>query len=197
MLMSWECFSYFLILPPWARTEYRCSIMTRNTPEILPYCRHCGRYKGVGTCDNPECDKTQQVDPGSFRGQFNSCVICSTQGEQSCYRCGHSYCSQHSVGKEDTKLTTIDQHLGTCFVCGKIICEHCWIFNNGGLVTCLAHREIEDSIKMWRLSVCLSFLLSGYIRVKHLWSIADSQNGASHARGNFHSPLGWLSWVFS
>ncbi|MGY5879187.1 MAG: hypothetical protein RTV31_03005 [Candidatus Thorarchaeota archaeon] len=118
--------------------------MTRNTPEILPYCQHCGRFKGVGICENPKCDKTNRVEVGTLREQFNECVICSAEGVHSCSQCGGSYCEQHATGREEPKLTSMDQHLGTCVVCGKVICEQCWIFNNTGSVTCLVHRESED-----------------------------------------------------
>lgn len=146
MLKSWERFSYFLILHHQARTECRCSLMTRNTPEILPYCQHCGKYKGVGICSNPKCDKSKQANPWSFREQFDDCVICSNDKVSSCYRCGRSYCILHATGKEESKLRNLDQHLGTCIICGKVICERCWILDNRGFVTCLAHRESNDNV---------------------------------------------------
>ncbi|MCK5265165.1 MAG: hypothetical protein KAJ36_01180 [Candidatus Thorarchaeota archaeon] len=120
--------------------------MTRNTPEILPYCKHCGSFKGVGSCKNPKCDETNRVEIGAIGNQSNKCVICSSEGEHSCSRCGVSYCNKHAIGKEESKLISIEQYLGTCVVCGKIICERCWIFNNKGVVTCLIHVESRNDL---------------------------------------------------
>ena len=118
--------------------------MTRNTPEILPYCQHCGNYKGVGICKNPKCDKTKLVDIRALREHSNKCVICSTDGNISCSRCKGIYCDTHAIGRVENRLMSVDQHLGTCVLCGVIICEHCWILNNNGLVTCFAHLESDD-----------------------------------------------------
>jgi len=125
---------------------YWCSIMTRNTPEILPYCQHCGSFKGVGSCKNPKCDVTNRVDIGSLRDQSNKCVVCSREGEYSCSRCSAYYCIKHAGGKEEIKLISVEQHLGTCVVCGKVICEQCWIFNNKGAVTCFVHSEFRNDL---------------------------------------------------
>jgi hypothetical protein len=144
MLNPWECFSYFLMLPPSARTEYWCFIMTRNTPEILPYCQHCGKFKGVGICTNPKCDKTKQVELGALEDLSSECAICSVEGEHRCSRCERSYCNQHASGREESELTSMDQHLGTCIVCGNVICEQCWLLNSRGLVTCLVHHESKE-----------------------------------------------------
>ncbi|MGY5858786.1 MAG: hypothetical protein RTU63_05415 [Candidatus Thorarchaeota archaeon] len=119
--------------------------MTRNTPEILPYCQHCGSYKGVGTCKNPKCDKSKQVDIKALRYESSRCTICSTEGSISCSRCGGFYCNEHAIGSEETKLMSNEQHLGTCVVCGAVICERCWIFNNNGSVTCLVHLESKNN----------------------------------------------------
>jgi hypothetical protein len=118
--------------------------MTRNTPEILPYCQHCGSYKGVGICNNPKCDKTKQIDIRTLRTKSNRCVICEADGLVLCSRCGDYYCNTHAIGHRESKLVSIMQYLGTCVVCGKVICERCWIFNNNGLVTCLVHLESKN-----------------------------------------------------
>jgi hypothetical protein len=115
--------------------------MTRNTPEILPYCQHCGNYKGVGTCSNPLCDKSKWVDISSLHNKSGKCMVCTQEGDTSCFRCGSLYCINHAVGWKENRLQRIDQRLGTCVVCGAVICEQCWIFNNKGLVTCRMHHE--------------------------------------------------------
>ncbi|MHA1288287.1 MAG: hypothetical protein ACTSPB_12860, partial [Candidatus Thorarchaeota archaeon] len=74
------------------------------------------------------------------------CVICTAEGATSCSRCGGVYCDEHSVGREETKLMNIEQHLGTCMECGAVICERCWIFNNSGSVTCLVHLESKNNV---------------------------------------------------
>ena len=125
---------------------YWCTIMARNTPEILPYCQHCGSFKGVGSCKNPKCDETNQVEIGAVGNHSSKCVVCSREGEHSCSRCGASYCNKHAIGKEESKLISVEQHLGTCVVCGKVICEQCWIFNNKGAVTCFVHLEYRNDI---------------------------------------------------
>lgn len=118
--------------------------MTRNTPEILPYCQHCGKFKGVGICTNPNCDKTKRVDFGTIPDVSNECIICSAEGEHRCSHCGLFYCNRHALGKEKSRLMSVNQHLGTCVVCSKVICEQCWIFNNKGLITCLVHLESKE-----------------------------------------------------
>jgi hypothetical protein len=114
--------------------------MTRNTPNILPFCRNCGEYKGLGPCRNPDC---KEIDPAStekLNRHRNRCVICGDLATHHCFRCGMGYCDWHSKNMTETRLVDIEQHLGTCTVCGEIVCEQCWIFNNLGLVTCQAHN---------------------------------------------------------
>jgi hypothetical protein len=113
--------------------------MTRNTPQILPYCQHCGEYKGVGPCKNPSCDRTQTVTITSIHQQHSKCTICSKGGEYSCKRCGRSFCEEHSSERNEKYLINIEQHIGTCNVCGNFVCEHCWILDEDGKIICIAH----------------------------------------------------------
>ena len=85
------------------------------------------------------------MDIASGSNQSNECAICSAVGDDSCARCGNSYCAKHARGKEESRLVSIEQHLGTCVLCGAIICEQCWIFNNDGFVTCLGHLESQNN----------------------------------------------------
>ncbi len=141
MLNLWERFSYFLSLPILSAYYISVDIMTRNTPKILPFCQHCGSFKGVGPCRNPECDKTKYVSIGFLQSQSGNCIICSKDGDHSCSRCGISYCTKHAIGKDESILSSLEQHLGTCVICGEVICEHCWIFNSKGSITCLVHSK--------------------------------------------------------
>ena len=143
MLSSWESFSYFLISP--IISAYLMSVlkMTRNTPQMLPYCQHCGEYKGVGSCKNPACDKTQTFMTSSTSQQNTKCTVCSEPGEYSCERCGRSFCEKHASERTEIHLVSIEQHIGTCNVCGKLVCEHCWILDDQGMITCIAHLAVK------------------------------------------------------
>ena len=70
----------------------------------------------------------------------NKCVICGDLATNHCLRCGLGYCSQHSKHMKETGLVSLEQHLGTCTICGEVVCEQCWIFNHFGLVTCQIHN---------------------------------------------------------
>ena len=118
--------------------------MTRDSDEILPYCPHCGTYKGVGPCKNPLCDKTTRIDFDTIKVHSHNCQICSKEGIISCSRCGRYYCEQHAIGHLESKLVSLDQYMGTCVICGQVICESCWIFDNNGAVICLQHIERKD-----------------------------------------------------
>ena len=118
--------------------------MTRNSPKILPYCPHCGTYKGVGPCKNSNCDKTTQVELDKIQNHSHNCRICSKKGVVSCTRCGEYYCKEHAAGHQETKLVSLDQYLGTCVICNQVVCEQCWIFSSNGAVTCLQHHERKD-----------------------------------------------------
>lgn len=144
MLKLWECFSYFLCLPNLSAYHILVYKMTRNTPKILPYCQHCGDFKGVGLCRNPECAETKHVSIGFLQSQSGKCIICSKDGEQLCSRCGISYCDKHAIGKDESILSSNEQHLGTCVICGEVICEQCWIFNSKGSITCLVHSRLRN-----------------------------------------------------
>jgi len=146
MLTLWERFSYFLSLPNLSAYYISVYKMVRNTPMILPFCQHCGIFKGVGPCRNPECDKTNHVSIGFLQSQSSKCIVCSKDGDHSCSRCGISYCAKHAVGKDGSVLSSLEQHLGTCVICGEVICEHCWIFNGKGSITCLVHSKHRNDL---------------------------------------------------
>ena len=118
--------------------------MTRNSPEILPYCPHCGTYKGVGPCKNPKCDKTGHIDFDKVPTSSHTCQICPKEATISCSQCGRSYCEEHAFGYSETKLVSIEQHMGTCVTCNQVVCEFCWIFSGNGDVNCLQHLETKD-----------------------------------------------------
>jgi hypothetical protein len=122
--------------------------MTRNKASLLPFCRYCGQYKGIGQCKNPSCASKRLLDADLQKLKNGTCMVCRDSVSQACYRCGKGYCTKHSEGSYRSTLTKLDQHLGTCVICGKIICENCWIFNQKGEVTCQIHHpsaSITDS----------------------------------------------------
>lgn len=114
--------------------------MTRGTSEILPFCPHCGQYKGIGDCQNPDCHETAE-GKSIINNTMTKCLICSSKGVVSCSVCKQMYCDKHSAGMNETRLIAIDQHIGTCEICGKTVCENCWIFDKKGKITCLKHSE--------------------------------------------------------
>jgi len=40
-------------------------------------------------------------------------------------------------------MGSFDQHIGKCVLCGKTVCEQCWIFDKVGNITCLRHGEFK------------------------------------------------------
>ncbi len=124
--------------------QHWCSYMTRNSPDILPYCPHCGTYKGVGPCKNSKCDKTVLIDLDKNQQHTVDCRICSKEGIISCPQCGGYYCEEHAMGYTENKLISIDQYMGTCVICNQVVCELCWIFDSNGAVNCLRHLQRKD-----------------------------------------------------
>jgi len=107
--------------------------MKRDDPILLPICQKCGRYKGVGTCG---CEGSREMTDVSTK-----CSLCENTGTIACTRCGRRYCEVH--GKEEVKghLTKWNQRIGTCTICDQSVCENCWILEDNGLITCLAHHD--------------------------------------------------------
>ncbi|RDE15812.1 MAG: hypothetical protein C4K48_03240 [Candidatus Thorarchaeota archaeon] len=92
----------------------------------------------MGTCRNADC-KAGIVHDSNLKDQRRRCIICGEMVRAVCCRCGKGYCDTHSQSMNETSLASMNQHLGTCVICGEIICEHCWIFNKKGQVTCQIH----------------------------------------------------------
>ena len=114
--------------------------MTRGSYDLLPYCPRCGQYKGIGDCKNPNCGGiSENGEP--IDNKTSTCAVCSSSGAVSCSVCGQNYCMDHSAGADQIELIFVDQHVGTCDICGKIVCEYCWILNKDGKITCLNHLE--------------------------------------------------------
>jgi hypothetical protein len=120
--------------------------LSRETPEILPYCPFCGKYKGVGPCKNQDCRGAalEELRKAGARppiqGAQPQCIICGADVTHRCARCTRGYCHDHSEGHSSLSLTTVKQRLGRCSICGQIVCEHCWLLDESGRIVCLQHR---------------------------------------------------------
>jgi hypothetical protein len=141
----------------------RSSDEMRRGSEILdPYCRFCGRYKGVGPCQYPDCpgfntsneEQRERIPLEQERGheesagKLETCCICNEPKSVFCSVCGRIYCSRHSSGRLKVTVIGPDHHIGTCINCGRLVCEHCWILDNLGKITCIKHleeRNVHDS----------------------------------------------------
>ncbi|TFF96773.1 hypothetical protein EU546_00720 [Candidatus Thorarchaeota archaeon] len=112
----------------------------------LPYCPYCRTYKGVGTCRSTRC-------PGSSRRNLlalkqrtdeksrseTTCMICGHETAIECDVCYGAYCQEHALGHNEQTLESKDQRVGTCAMCGRVVCENCWILNSMGRIICLRH----------------------------------------------------------
>ena len=115
--------------------------MARNSSTILPFCKHCGEYKGLGSCKNPNCQGMTSSESDMLKKREYKCAICGDTVMSHCIRCRLGYCSLHSKGMKETSLVSLDQHVGTCTLCGETVCEQCWIFNHFGDITCQIHNS--------------------------------------------------------
>jgi hypothetical protein len=114
--------------------------MSREDPLLLPICQQCGKYKGVGPCKNPSCSEFENESKISVQA-MKSCIICEKQQQVVCSRCGQGFCKEHGAGAELNQLATLNQRLGTCVECKKVVCDNCWILNPNGDIVCLIHLE--------------------------------------------------------
>lgn len=111
--------------------------MTDRNELLLPFCKDCGNYKGVGPCNRcianmSENEKQKQIRP---------CIVCGEKMLISCQICKTGYCDEHSENCRESKFMGLDHHIGTCAICGAIICERCWIVVNG-IIQCVGHLEM-------------------------------------------------------
>jgi hypothetical protein len=126
--------------------------MKREDSQLLPLCKFCGKYKGIGLCKDPACPGSmKQVDreePDIERDNGKErtkqpCVVCGKQQIVTCTQCGEGYCETHSIGAELNQLGSFHQRVGTCVECQQVVCEKCWILNPNGDIICLTHLEKE------------------------------------------------------
>ncbi len=121
--------------------------MTRDDPLLLPICPVCGKYKGVGRCKNSSCSSSKNTMSGensveSRKGStHNSCSLCESTAVVTCCRCNRSFCETHGNNQGDGYLVKWNQRVGTCSICTQVVCENCWILEDEGAITCLAHHE--------------------------------------------------------
>ena len=130
--------------------------MKREDSFLLPMCNHCGKYKGIGYCNNPVCPEFQrQLDKGDSvmeddslnNSVYQSCSICKKEQVITCKQCGQGFCKTHSAGSESKQFVSFHQHIGTCVECQEVVCENCWILNPNGDIICLIHVEREPKNK--------------------------------------------------
>jgi phage host-nuclease inhibitor protein Gam len=121
--------------------------MRRNDPLLLPICQICGKYKGVGYCNDPNCrgskPASKREDVVAIKNRFTnkSCSLCDEIAVLSCCRCNQGYCKAHGIAYTEEHLVKLDQHVGTCSICNQIVCENCWILESDGTISCLEHHE--------------------------------------------------------
>ncbi|MFX1484276.1 MAG: hypothetical protein ACFFCP_13935 [Promethearchaeota archaeon] len=119
--------------------------MERDDPLLLPMCQICGKYKGIGPCKNSRCPgsigESKIGGLGESRIEIRSCSRCENKAIISCSRCDSGFCKNHGHGATNNHLITLDQVVGTCIICGEVVCENCWILESDGAITCLVHHE--------------------------------------------------------
>ncbi len=126
--------------------------MKRDDPALLPICKHCGKYKGVGLCKNQACPGSlghleeggsEMEEAISKKPAVQPCSICKNDQVVTCTQCGQGFCKTHGIGHELKQMGTFHQRVGTCVECQQVVCENCWILNPSGDIVCLAHVEKE------------------------------------------------------
>ncbi|MGY5862964.1 MAG: hypothetical protein RTV41_00025 [Candidatus Thorarchaeota archaeon] len=118
--------------------------MKRDDPLLLPICQECGKYKGVGPCSNPNCQKGGNVGKSHIEEMESSmpeCSQCKRSAIITCSRCDRGFCEIHGKEEVKGKLSKWDQRIGTCTICNSMVCENCWILEGDGLITCLVHHD--------------------------------------------------------
>jgi hypothetical protein len=147
----------------WPTTESRAcrgsvrpfNAMRRDSEVLDPYCRFCGRYKGVGPCRYSDCPGSPKPGQEKHDGLLSerpdgdrstssyaqTCCICNEPRSVTCSVCGRIYCGRHSESRSEVTMIGPDQHIGTCVKCGQLVCEHCWILDKLGRITCIKHLE--------------------------------------------------------
>jgi hypothetical protein len=118
--------------------------MTRDDPLILPICQVCRKYKGIGPCKNPGCSESDSSSGESALSKQSpeaECSLCENEALVSCVRCARKFCLTHSKEEVESQLTRRDQRVGTCSICNQLVCEHCWILEGNGAITCIVHNE--------------------------------------------------------
>lgn len=112
---------------------------SRNSVVLDPFCSACGRYKGIGNCEEEDCGKKgSDMDLGE---RNVICGLCIRPASTFCSSCSKGYCEHHSKGSENSKLELFNQMIATCSICGKLVCENCWISNKEGLIRCINHED--------------------------------------------------------
>lgn len=124
-----------------------------DNPMLDPFCQFCGQYKGVGPCSNPKCTDSQTrgtlSSTSSSRktiSRDHRCTRCQREASVECERCGTPFCNIHSHNLDSSVMIGKDHIMGTCVLCGKRICENCWILDDEGRITCLEHRAEHRTI---------------------------------------------------
>ncbi len=125
---------------------------------LQPFCPTCGAYKGIGPCINPKCPdsiyyKIERAEQKSDKDK-GKCAICGAPAHVKCSICGREFCKNHSQKYKSSKLEPA-QLIGSCKICGKIICSSCWVIYNGYIYcsnACIisenyADNQITDEIR--------------------------------------------------
>ncbi len=125
--------------------------MTKRKEMLEPFCPTCGAYKGVGPCINPKCPdsiyyKIEHAEPGEKESQ-DVCKICGAPAEIKCSVCGRGFCKAHAKKYTSTKFEP-PQLIGSCKICGKIVCSSCWVIHNGSIYcsnACIISESYGDN----------------------------------------------------
>jgi len=117
--------------------------MSERKPSAVldPYCPQCGAYKGVGECRTQTCKSVKWNKENDDSHRIGECTRCDNSVAITCSRCGNGYCTLHSENSLSSRIEKFIQSMGTCSICGLIVCENCWLVGDNGEIQCLKHWE--------------------------------------------------------
>ncbi|MHA1772390.1 MAG: hypothetical protein ACTSXS_12475 [Candidatus Thorarchaeota archaeon] len=73
--------------------------------------------------------------------QSAECEVCGQKAVVRCSSCGRAYCEDHFTDTTLQRISSNDEHICRCGICGDPICEYCWILDEEKGIVCIHHHK--------------------------------------------------------